>query len=67
MKLKNLTLGYTLPSTLTDKVSAERVRVYLSGENLFTITSFPGHDPEMGASTNYPSLRQFAAGISVTF
>ena len=49
------------------KISAERVRVYLSGENLFTITSFPGQDPEMGATTNYPSLRQFAAGISVTF
>ena len=67
MKLKNLTIGYTLPVTLTEKISAERVRVYLSGENLFTITSFPGQDPEMGATTNYPSLRQFAAGISVTF
>lgn len=41
--------------------------VYICLVNLFTITSFPGQDPEMGATTNYPSLRQFAAGISVTF
>ena len=67
MKLKNLTIGYTLPANIVSKIFAERVRVYVSGENLFTITSFPGQDPEMGAKTNYPSLRQFAGGINVTF
>ena len=67
LKLKNLTIGYTLPAPLAKKIFTEQVRVYLSGENLFTITSYPGQDPEMGATTNYPSLRQFAAGINVTF
>jgi TonB-linked SusC/RagA family outer membrane protein len=67
VKLKNLTVGYTLPKKITDKAQISRVRVYFSGENLLTITSFPGLDPEMGANTNYPIMRQIAFGTNITF
>ncbi|MFN4144219.1 MAG: SusC/RagA family TonB-linked outer membrane protein [Runella sp.] len=44
---KNLTLGYTLPTTLTGKLGVDRARVYLQGQNLFTITKYSGLDPEV--------------------
>jgi len=66
LRVKNLTLGYTLPAKLTQKVNIQRLRVYFSGENLFT-WSF-GHltkyiDPEMaGSGINYSSPQNVATG-----
>lgn len=67
VRLKNLTLGYTLPKNLSAKIFTEQVRLYFSAENLLTITSFPGLDPEMGGNTNYPVFRQIAFGTNITF
>ncbi|MEO5683238.1 MAG: TonB-dependent receptor [Chitinophagaceae bacterium] len=67
VKLKNLQIGYTIPGRYASKALITRARVYLSGENLLTITNYPGMDPEVGASIQYPTLKQFAAGISLTF
>lgn len=67
LKLKNLTIGYTIPANISRRAMIEKVRVYVSGENLLTITDFPGQDPEMGASPGYTSMRQFAIGVNVTF
>lgn len=67
LKLKNLTFGYTLPATAARKIFTDNLRVYVSIENVFNITSFPGQDPELGASPAYTSLRQFAFGANITF
>lgn len=67
LKLKNLTIGYTLPQSITSKIYSNNIRFYLSGENLWTITKFPGQDPEMGATPEYTSVRQFAFGANITF
>ena len=67
VRLKNLTFGYTLPKQIAAKIYTENVRLYFSAENLFTITSFPGLDPEMGGYTNYPVFRQIAFGTNITF
>lgn len=67
LKLKNLSVGYTLPAAVSKKVFAERIRLYFSGENLLTITSFPGQDPEIGSSIGYPSLKQISFGANITF
>jgi TonB-linked SusC/RagA family outer membrane protein len=67
LKLKNVTLGYTVPKSLSRKVDVEACRVYLSGENLWTLTKFPGQDPEMGANPGYVSLRLYAVGVNITF
>lgn len=77
LKLKNLTVGYTLPSALINKVSLTKVRVYVSSQNLFTITKYSGLDPEIGiqggnATQNgidngtYPGSRFFTLGLNVT-
>jgi hypothetical protein len=66
-RLKNITLGYTLPSKLfKDKIS--KCRVYISGVNLLTITNYSGLDPEVenGIDKNiYPRPRTFLLGINV--
>lgn len=67
IKLKNIQVGYTLPAKLTQHVKVEKVRIYLSGENLLTITSYPGLDPEKLSSISYPLTRQFAIGAQITF
>ena len=67
LKLKNITFGYTLPKSITSKIAMERVRFYISGENLFTATNYPGQDPEIGAGHGYTSLKQVAFGVNVTF
>ena len=66
-RLKNLTLGYTLPKTLTQKISINRLRVYVSASDLFSIDNFPkGWDPEMGVS-EYPITTSVLFGLSVNF
>ena len=49
MRLKNITLGYTLPRNLTSRIGISRLRIYGRAENLFTWTKYWGFDPEIGA------------------
>ncbi|MDP4184998.1 MAG: TonB-dependent receptor [Bacteroidota bacterium] len=48
LKISNIQLGYTLPKTLTDKVNISSLRVYLSGQNVYTFTKYTGFDPDFG-------------------
>lgn len=71
IRLKSLQIGYSLPKAWMDKVKIQNIRLYVTGENLFTITKWPGIDPEKtgGSGKNqnpYPLARSFAFGISVT-
>ena len=67
MKLKNVQIGYSLPSRWMKKVAVKDLRFYVSGENLLTITKFPGMDPELGGTIGYPLMRQVSIGAQVTF
>jgi TonB-linked SusC/RagA family outer membrane protein len=51
-RLKNIQLGYSLPSSLTDRIGLATFRVYISSQNLFTITRYTGYDPEVGVNQN---------------
>ena len=66
-RCKNIQLGYTVPQKLTRKFFIQNLKLYTSIDNLFTLTKFPGFDPEIGASVGYPSIRQYSVGINVTF
>lgn len=67
VRLKTLSLGYTLPQTLTEKISLHSVRFNLSGYNLFEISKVPGvFDPESIQSA-YPMMRSVALGVQVNF
>ncbi|MBP5539621.1 MAG: TonB-dependent receptor [Bacteroidales bacterium] len=67
LKMKNLTIGYSLPEHIANKIFMKGLRVYVSGENLFSITSYPGQDPEMGADLGYVTMRQISLGVNLTF
>jgi hypothetical protein len=65
MRLKNFQLGYTLPSTLLSKTGfIERVRIYVSGTNVFTVTKWDGIDPE---NDLIPPARVFSLGVNASF
>jgi len=57
LRLKNITLGYTLPRNLTNKIGISRLRVYARAENLFTWTKYWGFDPEIGAGWDNDSQK----------
>ena len=74
IRLKNFQVGYTLPAYLTKKAGIGSVRIFFSGENLFTITGLPdGIEPETlgigmkDGTGSYPLVRTFSTGISVNF
>lgn len=69
LKLKNLTFGYTFPGKLLKKTGLSDLRLFVSGENLLTITSFPGLDPEMQVSSGnyYVTMKQYSVGLNVNF
>lgn len=75
LRLRNLTLGYTLPEQWTRKLFISKLRLYLNTENLFTLTSYHGMDPEISSGGTslgidkgvYPQARTLSAGVNLTF
>lgn len=67
LRCKNIQFGYTVPRKITKKFFVENLKVYASIDNLFTITKFPGLDPEIGANVGYPAIRQYSVGLNVSF
>lgn len=71
MRLKNLSLAYTLPQSLLKKSKFfTSARLYIQGQNLWTITGFNGLDPEVAANVyqaQYPATRQFTFGAELSF
>lgn len=69
LRLKNLTIGYSLPKDLYKKINVNRLRIYVTTNNLFTITKYTGFDPEVGMDSygvdtgRYPQARSFIFGI----
>jgi TonB-linked SusC/RagA family outer membrane protein len=72
LRLRNITLGYSLPTSVTKKLKTGSIRIYGTANNLFTITDYSGFDPEIGMDNNgldvgrYPQARSFILGLSLT-
>lgn len=69
-RLKNMQIGYTIPTNAIQKIGLQSCRVYLQGSNLFTATKYTGYDPEVGGGIdygNYPQSRSFIFGASISF
>lgn len=75
LRLKNIELGYTLPASLTKRAFINRLRVYVSAENLFTFTKYHGFDPEISSGGTslgvdygvYPQARVWRVGFNLEF
>ena len=69
LRIKNVTLGYTLPNSFTKRYKISRLRVFFSGENIFEFSSIKKYlDPESitdGYGWEYPYQRKYAAGINL--
>jgi hypothetical protein len=67
LRMKNITLGYNLPVKLVNKLNLQKVRVYASASDIFSIDQFPkGWDPEV-AESGYPITASYVFGLSVKF
>jgi TonB-linked SusC/RagA family outer membrane protein len=67
IRLKDLTLSYDIPSSLTDRLGTESLRLYIDGRNLWTHTKWSGLDPELSNQRGVPLERVFIGGINVRF
>jgi TonB-linked SusC/RagA family outer membrane protein len=78
LRLNTLTLGYSLPEMVTSRLHIQRLRFYVSGYNVFVLTSYSGFDPEVSSRRNtvltpgldysaYPKSRQLLYGVNLTF
>jgi len=78
LRLKNIALGYNFDPALARKIGAKQIRLYISAENLLTITKYTGYDPEVNTFGQnnllqgidfgaYPSSKTFLAGLNITF
>ncbi|MGL5262621.1 MAG: SusC/RagA family TonB-linked outer membrane protein, partial [Bacteroides sp.] len=77
LRLKNITLGYTLPTAIAKKMYLESMRVYVAANNLITFTSYSGYDPEVSVRnsaltpgldfSSYPRSTSFHFGVNLEF
>lgn len=78
VRIQTITVGYTLPTSLLNRVKVNSMRVYVKGQNLYTFTNYSGYDPEVGAFNQdplmqnidmgrYPSPRVYTVGANITF
>jgi TonB-dependent starch-binding outer membrane protein SusC len=76
LRIKNLQLGYSLPSSLTKKIGASKLRVYVAANNLMTLTRYKGFDPDFSTFSPlvsgidygyYPQARVYMAGLNLNF
>ncbi|WP_423129685.1 SusC/RagA family TonB-linked outer membrane protein [Gaoshiqia sp. Z1-71] len=74
-RLRNITLGYSLPRTALSYLNISKLRFYISAENLLTLTKYKGYDPEIGGDVLnngidhniYPQARTIIGGVNITF
>lgn len=71
LRIKNVSLGYTVPKSFSQKAYISSARVYISAENLYTFTKYKGFDPEVGTSgidnNVYPVTRTISFGVNLSF
>ncbi|MEM6543239.1 MAG: hypothetical protein AAF634_18945, partial [Bacteroidota bacterium] len=70
-RLKNATLSYTFPMTVSSKLGISNARIFVSGQNLLTITNYSGLDPEVGLSgiqrADFPQTAIYSLGLNINF
>jgi len=70
LRLKNVTLGYSLPEDVVERLNIKKLRLYVSGDNLLTFTDYFGLDPERAGSgrfLNYPQNKIYSLGVNIIF
>jgi hypothetical protein len=66
IRLKDITLTYSLPKTLLNKIKISNVKIYFTGKNLFTLTKYAGLDPELDNQRAVPLQREYIFGLDLS-
>jgi len=67
IKIKNINFGYNLPKDLIGKWHINNLRLYVTGQNLFTFSKLKDYDPERGGGESFPMTRQIVFGLNLDF
>ncbi|MCW2119020.1 SusC/RagA family TonB-linked outer membrane protein [Flavobacterium sp. 7A] len=75
LRIRNITLGYSLSKKTLKSIGVDKFRIYLTGQNLFTFTKYTGYDPEVGGNVsrrgldkgNYPFVKSYLLGLNFNF
>lgn len=70
VRLQDITLSYSIPKNVLDKVKFSRAKLFVNGKNLITLSDWDGWDPETGSGLNagaFPLLRSYTAGLNIEF
>lgn len=76
LRIKNIQLGYTMPGTISNRIGARNIRIYVAANNLATFTKYMGYDPDFSSGSPlvsgidygfYPQARTFMAGLNLNF
>ncbi|WP_295128614.1 TonB-dependent receptor [uncultured Chitinophaga sp.] len=67
VKIRNVSLGYSLPAEAAGKIRMSAVRIYVTGKNLATFSKVKDYDPERGGALSFPLTKMYVAGLNVTF
>ncbi|PKD44863.1 SusC/RagA family TonB-linked outer membrane protein [Rhodohalobacter barkolensis] len=76
LRVKNVQLGYFIPNNILQGINLQQAKIYVSAENLFTVTGYSGFDPEIGSASAlsvgvdrgvYPQARSYRIGVNITF
>jgi TonB-dependent starch-binding outer membrane protein SusC len=76
LRMQNISLGYNLPKTLLSKLKMQKLRIYASANNIFTVSKYQGLDPGVGGNAdtqfgidvgNYPVTRSWVFGVNLGF
>ncbi len=65
LRLRNVTLGYTVPKSITEKLGVEKLRIYGGGKNLFTLTKYTGLNPEVGGLDGDNTFQTLTMGVDI--
>ncbi len=75
-RLRNVTLGYNIPASISDRLKMQNLRIYIKGTNIYTLTKFTGYSPEISSSDDlsngidfgiYPVTSVYSFGINISF
>ena len=75
LRIRNITVGYSLPKKTTNTLGIEKMRLFVTGQNLFTFTHYTGYNPEVGGNVNskgldkgnYPMTKMYIVGLQFNF
>ncbi|MDR0792305.1 MAG: TonB-dependent receptor, partial [Chitinophagaceae bacterium] len=66
IRIEDISLSYTLPAAILNRIKLKNLKIFLEGRNLFTITKWTGLDPELSSQIGLPLQKDYSVGINLS-